>query len=232
MPQGSRLICSIRETAPLGAVRDFVIQSIIVGIYRSGVMLLGQPRQPSDLILHFKGPKPECFKRYIDRLPPAAFNQLMDGADVAQSYVGAPLAMSAPLTAKKAAAQCEQDFTRFNQGRVSFSALVSSLLKRSSDVSGYPTMDKVAQRLLISTRTLTRRLDAEGQTFAALVDERRCVDAQLLLSQADVRVSDVAMRLGYADSANFTRAFRKWTGQTPSAFRQATRVEAESALLP
>lgn len=227
--QGPRLMLSFQETGPLDPVRSFVIQSVVIGLYRGGVMLMGQPRQSSDLILHFKGPEPRGFARYIDRLPPLAFEQVRDGLDVALAYVDAPLSMSDALTAKKATTQCEQDFARFTRSAVPLSEQVSYLLKHRSDADSYPTMDALAERLRMSSRTLTRKLDAEGKTFTALVDERRCTDAQWLLSQTDLRINEVAARLGYSDSANFTRAFRKWTGKTPGTFRQETNRQFDGS---
>jgi AraC-like DNA-binding protein len=222
--KSTRVLISLQEIAPMGAVRSFIHQCVMVGLARGGRMLVGPPSDKSDFILHFSGPEPACFAKYRDRLPLTQFNQPRDGADVSMSYASLPIALSDQLTAKKASMACEREFARFNQGSVSFAALVASLLKANSDANGYPSMDKMARRLSISTRTLTRRLDAEGLNFSQLVDERRCVDAQLMLSQTDFSVGEVAARLGYADPANFTRAFRKWTGKTPSIYRRETHV--------
>ena len=52
------------------------------------------------------------------------------------------------------------------------------------------------------------------------------MDAKLMLAQSDVQIEAIATRLGYVEPANFPRAFRKWTGETPSAFRRSTRATA------
>jgi AraC-like DNA-binding protein len=127
--------------------------------------------------------------------------------------------MRDPLTAKRAAALCEQDMAQFFGGQESFASLVLSMLKRRGEAGSYFSLPALAQELQISPRTLTRKLEAEGCTFSALVEERRCEDAKELLSQPELRISDVAIKLGYADAANFTRAFRKWMGLTPSEYR-------------
>jgi AraC-like DNA-binding protein len=52
-----------------------------------------------------------------------------------------------------------------------------------------------------------------------VLDEERHARALVLLRSSGLSVKDVAQRLGYSDVANFMRAFKRWTGQTPGAFR-------------
>lgn len=79
----------------------------------------------------------------------------------------------------------------------------------------------VAQRLGTSERTLHRRLADEGTSFAALVDEARRERATLLLEDRQLSCSEIAFLLGYTETAPFFRAFKRWTGQTPKAWRDA-----------
>ncbi len=79
-------------------------------------------------------------------------------------------------------------------------------------------LNACARVLGVSPRTLQRRLDDRGATFEALVDGLRRDLATDRLRQG-ARVTEVAMALGYSDTAHFTRAFRRWTGRTPTAFR-------------
>jgi len=72
----------------------------------------------------------------------------------------------------------------------------------------------------MSTRTLTRRLAAEGQTFGQVVDELRTDLAERYLRDRDLSISQIAWLLGYQEVSAFTHAFRRWTGRTPSASRR------------
>ncbi|MCK2238257.1 MULTISPECIES: AraC family transcriptional regulator [unclassified Crossiella] len=85
---------------------------------------------------------------------------------------------------------------------------------------GVPEMPVVAAELHVSTRTLHRRLIAEGVSYRRLAEEIRRVRALELLERTELAVAQVAARLGYADAAVFTRAFRRWTGTTPGAYRR------------
>lgn len=80
------------------------------------------------------------------------------------------------------------------------------------------SMAAVAAELGLSQATLRRRLQAEGIKFARLLDELRCQVAIEYLSDGRHSVNEVAYRLGFSDPAPFSRAFKRWTGKTPSAF--------------
>ncbi len=83
------------------------------------------------------------------------------------------------------------------------------------------SLEHFAEALGVSARTLKRQLAAEGASFSALVDQatERRARATFLLGSPDISLKDIAARLGYANLANFTRAFLRWTGQTPAAYR-------------
>lgn len=91
---------------------------------------------------------------------------------------------------------------------------------------GQPRVAWVAAKLGTTTRSLQRSLQQCGTSFNRLADtglERR---ARQLLARSHASVTDVALQLGYSDTAHFTRAFRRWTGVTPSAFVTATSQNA------
>lgn len=73
----------------------------------------------------------------------------------------------------------------------------------------------------MSTRTLRRRLEDGGASYRQLLDEARYRDARQWLAASDLDLKTIAERLQFTDPANFTRAFRRWAGQTPSTFRAA-----------
>jgi len=77
-----------------------------------------------------------------------------------------------------------------------------------------------AEIIGMSPRTLQRRLDDEHTTFAALLDRLRLRKAQAMLNEPDVKLIEIAFELGYENPPSFTRAFRRWTGVTPSEYRR------------
>jgi AraC-like DNA-binding protein len=79
----------------------------------------------------------------------------------------------------------------------------------------------VAGLLGTSQRSLQRRLAAAGTTYSDVLDELRRDLALELVGDTDLRMGDIASELGYADQAHFTRAFRRWTGESPLRRRRA-----------
>jgi AraC-like DNA-binding protein len=69
-------------------------------------------------------------------------------------------------------------------------------------------------------RTLNRRLKARGTTFQSLVDEVRYEIARQLLEHTHMSMSQIAATFDYTDASAFTRAFRRWSGTTPAAWRR------------
>lgn len=86
---------------------------------------------------------------------------------------------------------------------------------------GEPSRKALAQSLHMSERTLARRLADSDYTFTSLVDEIRDNLARDYLRQSRFSVTDVAFLLGFSDQSNFARAFKRWTGLSPSEFRLA-----------
>lgn len=99
--------------------------------------------------------------------------------------------------------------------------------------SGQGDMDAVSRKLTMSRRTLQRHLDAEGLTFAGLLQETRQSLAQHYLGNTVLPAAEIAFLLGFEEPNSFYRAFRRWTGQTPDATRKQRRAGAErSASIP
>lgn len=85
---------------------------------------------------------------------------------------------------------------------------------------GVPALHEIARELAMSGRTLQRRLAETGHTFQSLVDDaRRRLALRLLRQEADASLTEVAFMTGFSDQSAFTRAFKRWTGTTPGAFR-------------
>lgn len=87
--------------------------------------------------------------------------------------------------------------------------------------STWPSFDMMAKGLGMSQPTLRRRLRAEGQSFGAIKDELRSVQAQRLLQEKGSSVAEIAAELGYSEPSAFYRAFQKWVGQSPGDYRKA-----------
>jgi len=81
-------------------------------------------------------------------------------------------------------------------------------------------IERVADVAGLSPRSLQRRLAQAGISYKELVRRARLEIAERRLSEKDASVTEIGIDLGYSDTAHFSRAFRAWTGVTPSAYRR------------
>lgn len=92
---------------------------------------------------------------------------------------------------------------------------------------GLPSLEDVAAAEGLSTTTLRRHLDREGQGYQALKDGlRRDVAVDFLVHHPELTLADIALRLGYSEASAFHRAFKEWTGLAPGAYREQHRQQA------
>jgi AraC-like DNA-binding protein len=94
---------------------------------------------------------------------------------------------------------------------------------------GEPSQEDVAELLNMSARTLQRKLGDAGTTYKEILDDTRRVLALAYLSAPRHTVSEVTYLLGFSAGSSFTRAFRRWTGQSPSDWRAGVRPSASTA---
>ncbi len=92
-----------------------------------------------------------------------------------------------------------------------------------------PTLAMLAESQHLSTATLRRRLEDEGASWGHLKDEVRRDLALQHLAEGGLSVGEIAARLGFNDASTFYRAFRKWTGSAPGAWRSSQRGVAVTA---
>lgn len=89
--------------------------------------------------------------------------------------------------------------------------------------NGDPSQEDIAQRLLMTPRSLQRRLADDGTTYREILNDLRHKLAVEYLSQGLYSISEVAYLLGFAELSAFTRAFKRWTGVAPSAWENPAK---------
>jgi len=85
---------------------------------------------------------------------------------------------------------------------------------------GYPSIQEMAEITGLSVRTFQRRLGKAGLSYSCLVEQSRFELARQALRESDIKVTILALELGYSDVACFTRAFHRWSGVSPREFRR------------
>ena len=93
-------------------------------------------------------------------------------------------------------------------------------LIRDALPSGIPNKDKVGRHIGLSNRTLSRRLAEYGITFRELIEETQQEISKELLHKTSQTISEIAFQTGFSEQSAFNRAFKRWTGQSPTSFRK------------
>ena len=144
--------------------------------------------------------------------PGAADNRLA----VSREALDARLPQGDENTARLFERQC-RDLLAERLARVGVAGQIRSRLRHERH--SWPSMTDVAAELHLDSRTLRRRLAAEGTSYRRLVDEVRHERARELLAQG-VPVAEIADELGYSETSTFTRGFIRWEGAPPSRIRR------------
>ncbi len=88
------------------------------------------------------------------------------------------------------------------------------------------TLQDMANALLLSPRTLRRKLEQENTSYRELVDEERRQRAEFLLSNSQLKIESIALELGFTDAGGFVRAFKRWHDCSPSEYRNTQQHRA------
>lgn len=137
-----------------------------------------------------------------------------------------PLALADEHALQIAEAQCTA-LLHNAVSRGKLSDWVAMMMREAS--GGMPSLEELARTLNLSARTLDRYLQKEGRQFRELAAEQRQRRAEAMLADNQLSITQIALELGYSDAANFTRAFRKISGVSPSQWRAQISAPAHHA---
>lgn len=163
-------------------------------------------------------PNPRAFERLAG--VPVRFNESQTCALLRLHDLAAPNPSAAPAERRRLLAEMAG---RLGLDRQPVSARLRHALRPALGL-GETTLEEAARGLGLSTRTLDRRLAAEGTSFLRERDAVRFVMAEELLALTDLRVEGIAAALSYANHSAFARSFHRWSGVSPSAWRKGARV--------
>ena len=107
------------------------------------------------------------------------------------------------------------------EAEVTFAGAVRSLLIER--IASPPSLEEAAKLLGVSSRGLRRKLSQSNTTYQKLLDSVRSSMATRLLKESSAPVSSIAYELGYDNASDFSRAFKKWVGVSPSSIRSSAR---------
>ncbi|MBJ8482018.1 AraC family transcriptional regulator [Acinetobacter vivianii] len=131
------------------------------------------------------------------------------------------LSMANELVLHAAEEQCRQTLDK-RQSQKKYTHQVQQVLMNSK--GQIPSMEEVADRLHLNSRTLRRYLSQEQVTFLQIREEVRKILADYYLSLTQTSIEQISEWLGYAEPASFIHAYKRWYGKTPHATRLKNKV--------
>jgi AraC-like DNA-binding protein len=149
---------------------------------------------------------------------PIHFGGKRDALVFDRQWLDHPLEKSEVATSNIFAHQCKA-ISESLQKKFSFREHIRSMVFNWKEQP--KSLEEVAQALHTSPRTLQRKLSAEGAGYKELVEEVRINVAIEYLQTTQLSIDAISARVGYADSSSFSHAFKRCTGRTPSACRNA-----------
>jgi AraC-like DNA-binding protein len=210
----------VDERVDLGTAHDIGLFSLLVGMRTLTAALTGQEAGPGSVDVPLV--RPPYFARFAHLLPGARFEQPRAAFHFPKSALDARLV--APDRAALALARevCERELSQLGFDR----SLGARVKRLAITDDGFLRIDAVARALSMSARTLKRRLTEEGVSYSGLLDDERHKRACAMLSATELSLEDIAHHLDYSSFANFARAFRRWTSESPAQYRRRARHNA------
>lgn len=220
------LVFEVQPEMPIPSViLQTLYESILTSFYRGIQSVVGDAAQQA--MLYFAHNQPAYADRFAHVLPIVRYQQNMNALLLPKTFLQQSVATANSETFALALAQCERELILLGESADNFLSVAKASIHLTAQ--GYPSPEQLAEQLHVSTRTLRRRLQAQGSSYQQLLDDVRRRDALLLLANAALSIQQVAELLGYTDPANFTRAFKQWTHQTPSQYRALQQAATRPA---
>lgn len=212
---GKTALLAGREVEPLSPCLHYMCERDFSALVVNCSEMLGfeMPLQE----VYFSYPRPDHAQRYETVFKcPVRFGAERNALVFDEELLKASLPQANKAIYQVCISQCEDLVSRL-AGENTFAEMVEYLM--IDGVNNFLSLERVAEKLQLSPRSVSRKLKAEGTSFNELLKRLRSILAKELLLSRKLTIEQVAERLGYSEPAAFCHAFKRWTGKPPSTFR-------------
>ncbi len=222
----SWLRCSLRFWLTTEPEEERILLECFVLVIQSVVeSILGRELTEGKVEVTYGRPEyVASYGQYIH--PPIAFSMSRNSFLLPAELAYTPNASGDANSYAQAQAMCRRLLQQFPGSSLSMADQVRRLLL--SQPGGSVDEAAIARALFVSRRTLGRRLEKEGTGYRQIRDAVLAELAGRHLRESELSVEAIAALMGYQDTANFRRAFRRWFGQSPGAYRRTARNSEEN----
>jgi AraC-like DNA-binding protein len=213
--------CFICEVAPTHPVPEHLYRFLIEEHLACHIHIVRKEGQPDTepLEMHFTYPEPEYVQAYHDYFAcPLFFNADSNKAVMPKKMLEQENPAANQVTANLAIKLCDEMLTRQDNQRSLINKIQLIVLR---DEDNFPTAKHVAEELGLSERNMRRILKELNTSFQEIFDDVRKDMAISYLENSDLMQEEIAEKLGFSEASSFYRAFKKWTGKPPTAYRKS-----------
>lgn len=216
--EDERAVIRFDEGVPLGELYPLVMDVLMMALFHIGEQMFGDVGAGAIEVhlAYSERPHHESLRART------GMRMLFDCAwcevTLPAAWLARPTGTADPHMVKLAAEQCERALRDLEESE----GLLGRVRQLAAAHLDEPrSVEKVAGALHMTPRTLRRRLRALGTSYQAVLEQLRARQAMDMLAHSRRSVDAIAAALGYQDPSNFGRAFRRWTGVSPTVWRRS-----------
>lgn len=223
-PQGLKV--HFAEAFELDDLRVFITESVISGLFAAINFFVGAGQFRGQV--YFAYPRPSYGHKYFDHFGEhIKFDCSATEIVFPEAMLATPSLVADPVLHQEAVAMCDQQLKEINAGtdENTASSTQEAVAKLLAENPGRIwTLAEVAAQLHISSRTLIRRLAAEGTKFQTVRDEMAKTQVTRYLTDSSLSVESIGHLMGFSDTSSFRRSFKRWFGETPAQYMAKIRA--------
>jgi AraC-like DNA-binding protein len=206
----------LEQTAPWEDAQVFIIDILIAACH--GLVSMFDTEVAMELVYYLNYPRPQNPDVYSGYLSgKLIFDYPYNRISIPREFCRRPLPMHNPTAVGQAENVLQKFLENINNQQQALLVKIKGLL--AGHTAEIPSFESVADYIHVSPRTLNRRLKAIGTSYKEIVSDLRRRQAIEYLSGNNLSIDEIAYHLGYRDASNFSKAFRSWTGYSPSQYR-------------
>lgn len=210
-------VIQINRLAAMPGTFPFVVENIISSFVGVARFLVGQQEELSAVIKLTHSPQTNPIEYEQLFGVPVLFNQPYNQICLPEFLLDAPVSTANAISRGLAETECEKLLAQQDHGQ----DLVTQIRYKLEKMQAFPTLPIMAKALNSSPRTINRQLAQLNTSYQHTLDEARREKAMELLDLSSIAIEKISINLGYNDPSNFGRAFRRWVGQSPRAYRKS-----------
>jgi len=215
---GDQIYLDVECRLPFADVQVFAVEEFYASLLVYGRALVGEAFKP--IAVEFVHAAPDYVDEYRRLLgPDVRFGCLHNRMLIDAQWLDVNLPNHHSLALRQAVKLLELEAAQVHRKLDLIQAVERAIAR---DLSRGSHIEKIAGDLNMSSRTLRRRLTEHSLTFEALLEQVRQARTISLLANPDMSIERITEEVGYSDVRSFRRAFKRWTGKSPSVWRSAS----------